>query len=507
MLGSLDLDRLVELVVRKHKNTLSILLPFGEISKTISEIIVVLDSIKPTISVDYVEVNGQKARIIVVSKNILDADVHHVAFGGIIASRLTSLTKIVYDKSFWATRIVNEYKIKVFEEGLSFLANIGELIQYAKIPYEYFPLRNLSTYMSFDSGLAQIVSGLYDELNDKLLSEMRKEYNSIAKDSRIRQYVLLEKEYIRLKKHSFNLQTAISSKTLKTLIEVITPITGYLLSVFLKDNQSSNGRVVQPIFKHPHAIIVLEEGRLALGDWKELLEDTKNELRKIGKHSLIDSAEIYEANGEKIVIKQYYTLAGLKWLLASIVASISKKFSVMPGDRQLNEYKATIELKKNGIPVRDIILIDPLSYVTVFEYVEGVNIWEVEDSVAPRIYALLGELLARIHSLEIVLGDTKPDNFIYNSSDGQVYVIDLEQSKKSGNVEERAWDVAMFVYFHSLRRITPSILKALKSFIDGYVSVAGWKTVFEASKARYLIPFTSIAPIQNLLKLNELLRG
>ena len=47
-----------------------------------------------------------------------------------------------------------------------------------------------------------------------------------------------------------------------------------------------------------------------------------------------------------------------------------------------------------------------------------------------------GELFAKVHSYDMTLGDTKPENVMVHK-DGTVYLLDFEQATQDG---DKAWD-------------------------------------------------------------------
>ncbi len=501
------LSRIVNKILQLHDKVVSIIAPFGKVVD-LEEIIVVVDSNKPIINSTKLEVNNNTINLLVVSKNILVADVYYDVLGGIIASKLTSLHKILYDKGLWANKLIEEYKEKIINREIAFLSSLGNIVSYARIPAEYFPVKNISVHAKVNTSLLNIIAKAYNILKDKLLLMMRKEYEYLLKNvaSKHGSTIIFSEGYVRIAAGSVKSPIV---KTTRAFKETIMPITSQLLGMITGIQKTINGEVsgvsIPKLFKYPHLLIQLDEGLLALGDWREIITEELGRIEKLGKHSPIDSAELYSMGNEKLVVKQYFTLSGIKWVLASIVASILKRFSVLPGERQLNEYTAILELKKNNIPSRDIVLVDPISYVTVFKYVEGESLPQVAREHLSKAYRLVGELIGSIHSIGIVVGDTKPENFIYNNVAGRVYVIDLEQSRKSQRIEEQAWDIAMFIYFHALPNMANKAMY-LEKFLEGYTSVAGSKAISEAAKIKYMIPFTSIAPIQQLVKLHGLLK-
>jgi thiamine kinase-like enzyme len=48
-----------------------------------------------------------------------------------------------------------------------------------------------------------------------------------------------------------------------------------------------------------------------------------------------------------------------------------------------------------------------------------------------------------VHALNVVLGDTKPENVMFDPQ-GNLFLLDFEQASRSG---DRSWDIACFLYY------------------------------------------------------------
>ncbi len=109
----------------------------------------------------------------------------------------------------------------------------------------------------------------------------------------------------------------------------------------------------------------------------------------------------------------------------------------------------------------------------------------------------IGKLLAQIHSLNITMGDCKPENFIAGE-DGKIYVLDLEQGERLG---DKVWDVAEFLYFsgHYVTTASACLQQFVKDFADGYSSMGNIDVLREAAGLRYtkvFLPWTTMPVIQ-----------
>jgi len=96
-----------------------------------------------------------------------------------------------------------------------------------------------------------------------------------------------------------------------------------------------------------------------------------------------------------------------------------------------------------------------------------------------------------VHSLNVTLGDTKPENIIFDPDD-KIYLLDFEQASHDG---DKAWDVAVFLYYsgHYLQPLysngkAESIARA---FISGYLKGGGdVNTVKKAGNSKYTRVFS-----------------
>jgi tRNA A-37 threonylcarbamoyl transferase component Bud32 len=92
------------------------------------------------------------------------------------------------------------------------------------------------------------------------------------------------------------------------------------------------------------------------------------------------------------------------------------------------------------------------------EFLEGENlshaIRRIAAATSPEqaegdleLVSQVGEIYAKVHALDIALGDTKPENTMIGT-DGKIYLIDFEQATRTGDKSgDKAWDLACFLYY------------------------------------------------------------
>jgi tRNA A-37 threonylcarbamoyl transferase component Bud32 len=102
----------------------------------------------------------------------------------------------------------------------------------------------------------------------------------------------------------------------------------------------------------------------------------------------------------------------------------------------------------------------------------------------------VGETLAQVHSLNVALGDTKPENVIVDPND-KIYLLDFEQASRDG---DRAWDVAEFLYYsgHYLPLYSNDKAEFIaRAFISGYLKAGGdVSTIKKAGAPKYTRVFS-----------------
>jgi len=130
------------------------------------------------------------------------------------------------------------------------------------------------------------------------------------------------------------------------------------------------------------------------------------------------------------------------------------------------------------------------------EYVEGENFSQLIKEIAVKPQATIGknlamisrvgEIYARVHSLNITLGDTKPENVIIDLNDN-IYLLDFEQASHGG---DKAWDIAVFLYYsgHYLQPLYSNgkAVSIAEEFIRGYLRGGGSiNNVKKAGSSKY----------------------
>ena len=152
------------------------------------------------------------------------------------------------------------------------------------------------------------------------------------------------------------------------------------------------------------------------------------------------------------------------------------------------------------------------------EYIEGENLSNAIKRIAiaksrekaEKDFAKImrvGEIFAQVHSLNVVLGDTKPENIIFDPDD-KIYLLDFEQASHDG---DKAWDVAEFLYYsgHYLQPLysNDKAESITRSFISGYLKGGGdLNAIKKAGASKYTRVFSVFTMPSIILAISNVCR-
>ncbi|MEM3041865.1 MAG: lipopolysaccharide kinase InaA family protein, partial [Nitrososphaerota archaeon] len=225
--------------------------------------------------------------------------------------------------------------------------------------------------------------------------------------------------------------------------------------------------------------------------------------------SALNEVYLAEIGGDKYVVKRFSDFHNLKWFILNVAAYGTKIFSLQGKSRLANEYLTNRFLAENGIPVAEVVSVSIPDRILIERFIEGrsvldfilevMNIEHLNDE-QKRLAFEIGKTIARVHDLEIVIGDCKPENFIIDNC-GKVYVLDLEQGERRGDA---AWDVAEFLYFsaHFATRFSGGFDEFIEAFIRGYLTLGSVQTLRKAGNVRYSKIFFAWAPVPVLQEIS-----
>jgi tRNA A-37 threonylcarbamoyl transferase component Bud32/predicted nucleotidyltransferase len=228
----------------------------------------------------------------------------------------------------------------------------------------------------------------------------------------------------------------------------------------------------------------------------------------------LNEVHLVTVKGEKLVVKKFTDWFTFKWFILNAAVYGTKIFSLSGKTRLSNEYVTNQLLFENKIPTPEIISISLEERLLVLKFIEGKLASEIvteafnaetltfEDQ--SNVFEI-GQLVAKIHKLNITLGDCKPENFVIRD-DGRLFVLDLEQSERFG---DKKWDIAEFLYFsgHFGTTLTGGFQQFVREFIRGYSAEGDQQILIDAAGFHYTRIFLAWTPLPILRGISKMLQN
>jgi Kae1-associated kinase Bud32 len=225
----------------------------------------------------------------------------------------------------------------------------------------------------------------------------------------------------------------------------------------------------------------------------------------------------------KVFVKRFKDWSGFKWFPLTMWSFGARSFSVSGQARLAKECAISEVLRREGFNVPKILHVSNAERLVFMEYIEGENLsLAIKRLTATTDHGAVegelvkvdkaGEILARVHSRDISLGDAKPENMLVKQN-GDIFLIDFEQATMGG---DKAWDIAVFLYYAGHYIQSPQSSGKGKAelianaFIGGYLrgggNVKDVRLVGASKYTRVFSVFTmpsTISAISNICKKTE----
>ncbi|BEP17718.1 hypothetical protein PYJP_10700 [Pyrofollis japonicus] len=442
-------------------------------------------------------------------------DVRESLFGEVIASLIVLRPSIIKGNEDLVSELFCSYYLKTINNELKKLRRIFQVnYERLRISLLYPLFSRLSRLQLLYPWLRPIYNDhMYSNLYFAWLNEKVRQCVSVARDKNGEVLVT----------PSFLEEIASSDTRQATTLERITAVTKTVTSIaspsilqaipasLLVEGIQSKPH---PLLRDPLLLVRLDAARVAttLIDFYDQLFSLTNLSKVINRlkpktrrHGIIRAAEAVEVEGVRTaVVKKYADIAAVKWLVAAILTLQLPKPILSALKRLNNEYFFNRVLSEKGYNVANPILLDPRRKLAAYTYIEGKNLASiVQEEPDTPLYEELGRLIASLHKNDICLWDPNPSNFIYNGS--EIFIVDLEQARFASNIEEKALDIAIAIYYSLLFDLSKAAERATL-FARGYVEGGGDKTaILEATKHKYIAPFFTAVPFTHLEKARKAL--
>ncbi|MEM2227657.1 MAG: hypothetical protein QXR82_02495 [Candidatus Bathyarchaeia archaeon] len=487
-------------------------------------ILLVLKEYEGGVRYEYKFVNSMNISILIVDDELFKLDVEKGVLGEFVAGRILTPYIPFINESYIYEMEINLKKRVIEEEIEDLILEYEELSRGLIIKPEYFIVSRLKKRAKVYPPLRYSYVNLFrDDLRERNLNLMKKGFLEALK--------LLENQIVNLNGENVTIiQTYIdkilSKKIVKKVVNIVKfsrrAIYSYLvqgragrisLELMAKELTSKliKGLVVSTtkfILEDPKnflylktdaGLVNLNESTSIIDALKEFFPNIPITIKPLG--SALNEVYLITAGQKKFVVKKYSDWFGFKWFILNLAALGAKVFSLSGKTRLANEYGVTQLLLNQGIPTQKIIFINLPKKLLVKEYIEGALFSELiktyikktklsKEEIEASIK--LGETLGRIHSLNIAIGDTKPENIILTSKN-EVIPLDLEQSKKGGDL---AWDIAELLYYsgHYCLNVTSGLKEFIENFIKGYIKFGNPVNLKKAGSLNYIKVFSFWTP-------------
>jgi len=454
------------------------------------------------------------ASALIVDEDLLKQDAGSSYLGDFVVGRLLNIYEPIAGPGFLRSVEVG-YKRRVLVEALLELSSdYGEFGRHLVVPYEYFLFDKLNKRASiYPPALYSYVHTYTCPRGEENKAISTKGFADAAESLEHRGFLRASAGGLRivpekLKADAFTRVQSLFSVTARGVTQYA--IHGYAgrvgLSVFSREALSKLRRMREnpPPFAplaNPRSLIRLEQGAF-VSDAAFLVKELARLLgfeiystkeKDIGEpYSTTRILTFRESTREKsVVVKNYTDVRSLKWALLGVWASAANKFSTAPLARMDREYGMTLSLGAMGVLVPAILAVAPAERILVKEFVSGPILSNIingylrgsPDDIGP--VSAYGELMARVHSSGLVLGDTKPSNVVVSS--GGLFLTDLEQALPDG---DKAWDIAEFLYYTAkLSNREEAMKKVAATFLESYAKFGDRSSIHKARGPKYFGPF------------------
>jgi tRNA A-37 threonylcarbamoyl transferase component Bud32 len=515
--------------------------------RSINEVILVVNNFQPKLMRYLKTVNKKTIFVFAVDQWIFERDIDRGFLGEAIACKLIFPHLALYGNAYLHKREVALKKRLILELLENFVASFPEIAYRIQIKPQYFMYEVFSNrirvfpLVAYD--MANLIGCLQKDETQALSGycEALKQLEAEGKIVAINDSVSITKKFIAQNQDPRIKIINLSKNMPRTLFTSIFGVFPQLINIvsqnidlFFKSQKISwirqpdpNCRFVDPqkyvFFPTADGMVSLSDKSDIRGFAKKMLPKGQNENVEV-EHlgSMLNDVYLITASGNlgetKVLAKRFKDWSGLKWFPLTLWSFGARSFAVSGQQRLAKECAISEFLHSEGFNVPRILHVSNAERIVFMEYIDAENLSESIKQIATSKDTKtlndvlgkvdrVGEIFARVHSLNVSLGDTKPDNVLIKG-DGAIFLIDFEQATKEG---DKAWDIAVFLYYsgHYLQPFYSNAKAELvtKAFINGYLK-GGGKThdVREAGAPKYTRVFSIFTPRPLLRAISDICR-
>jgi tRNA A-37 threonylcarbamoyl transferase component Bud32 len=516
--------------------------------KTAISTLLITDSNKISLKYQFKRLDSEKIRLLIVDEGTFERDVRSEWLGGIFADNLLTPYEPLLNKDYlWSQEV--RFKKRIVEEALSNLVlGFPEMSRNFMIKPEYFMFEAIARRASlFPPITYRFLNIARDSLRERNYSSMMMGFKAAINELVNEGKIYVSDDMLKINEGYISLMQKKRKHRLINLFRSVRGgITRYVLSVFpsVMDSFLEDYRIYRAfsaendelnrsfrmltdpkkyIFISAPSGVISFSDRVTIEDFirRNLSErcSLRHRISRLG--GVLNAAYLlrFTHNGseERIVAKVFKDWYGWKWFPIALWALGTRGFAVLGKARLEREYALNMLLSSHGINVPRIIHVSPEEKIIFQEYIDGLSASKIIKNLCREkdkeemnrnlaIVRRIGREIARIHKLNISLGDCKPENVIL-TNDGRIFFVDLEQAERGG---DKSWDIAEFLcYSGHYASFSPVEMteKITGEFLSGYLEAGGEiENVKKALSPRYLKVFSFFTPPHTLLTITSTCR-
>jgi tRNA A-37 threonylcarbamoyl transferase component Bud32 len=501
-------------------------------TRSTSEIVVVIRDYKPR-SMSYFKILDQRlVAIFAVDQWVFERDVERGFLGEAYAGMLVFPYATLLGKDYLKQQELILKKRLVLELIENLVLGFPELSYDIRIKPQYFMYEVILNRIRVFPPLAYSIPDLNSTAGTKAFAPVLQGYlealEQLERDKKVeisKGSIIIPKKTIKESQKQKVRFVNMAKNAPRTLFTSFVKIFPQLMTFFSQNTESlvylqgliwKKVKKNRPCFVDPKRYIFLPtaKGFVSLADRvgieafaREALlggKDSKVKIEPIG--GVLNDVYLMRIfqNGtdKRVLVKRFKDWSGFKWFPLSIWSLGARTFAVMATSRLARECAISELLRCQGLNVPKILHVNSTERLIFMDYIEGEDLshsikrFSVSNSEAGTEEELIkilrvGELFARVHALNVTLGDTKPENVMIGPN-GDLYLLDFEQASRNG---DKSWDIAEFLYYtgHYLQPLTGNEKAELiaASFIRGYLKGGGEVTAIrKAGASKYTRVFS-----------------
>jgi Kae1-associated kinase Bud32 len=495
------------------------------------EVMLIIHNFQPRLMRYLKTVNNKTIFVFAVDQSIFERDIDTGFLGEAIASKLIFPHLTLHGNDYLREKEVALKKRLILELLENLVINFPELANSIQIQPQYFMYEVFSNRIRVFPLIAYEIANLKSCLQrneEETLSNYNEALNQLETEGKISRqngYIQITKKFINQCQDPKIKIVNLSKNMPRTLFTSIFGILPQLMNIvsqnteaFRKTQKINWARQPDPtcrfIDPQKYVFFPTSEGLISLSDKidikgfaeKMLLKGHNDNIEVKHVGGMLNDVYVINSQGSsgetKVLAKRFKDWSGFKWFPLTLWAFGARSFAVSGQARLAKEYAINEILRREGFNVPKILHVSNAERIIFMEYIEGENLSEAIKLVATSTDRLLfndmlekvgrvGEIFAKVHSCNVSLGDTKPDNVLIKQ-DSTIFLIDFEQGTQNG---DKAWDIAVFLFYtgHYLQPFSTNTKpeSLTKAFIAGYLKGGGnVDDVKEAADPKYMRVFS-----------------